>query len=202
VQSATLPRMLRSSSTLAVVLLLACGLDFLVGSSPLVVLRRAHSVPADDQLAIRRSVGLWRLRGGADAELDEEEEEDEDGDDDTAVAATGGDALQNPFLDTGGLPGMPSGPGIEDLAAQLKDPKALQDALKELQDPAVQQQVRQMLEDPTFQQSMKQYMEQITKDPQFAALKEQTEAMLQEEGFVESMTKAFSEMGIKDTDDK
>jgi pantoate kinase len=70
-----------------------------------------------------------------------------------------------------------------------------QEALKELQDPAVQQQVRQMLEDPTFQQSMKEYMQQITKDPQFEALKKQTEAMLQEEGFVDQMTKAFSELG-------
>ena len=52
-----------------------------------------------------------------------------------------------------------------------------------------------MLEDPAFQESMKQYMEQITKDPQFEALKKQTEAMLQEEGFVEQMTKALTEMG-------
>ena len=42
---------------------------------------------------------------------------------------------------------------------------------------------------------MKQYMEQITKDPQFEALKKQTESLLQEEGFVESMQKAFSDLG-------
>ena len=52
-----------------------------------------------------------------------------------------------------------------------------------------------MLEDPAFQESMKQYMEQITKDPQFEALKKQTEAMLENEDFVEQMQKAFSEMG-------
>ena len=91
-------------------------------------------------------------------------------------------------------------PGMRDrhwdeLSSTLKDPAALQEALKQLQDPAIQQQVKQMLEDPAFQQSMKQYMEQITKDPQFEALKKQTEAMMQEEGFVESMTKAFSDMG-------
>ena len=146
---------------------------------------------------LQQSVLLFR--GGADADLDDEEEEDadadEDADDDDAASAD--DALQNPFLDgAGGLPGMPGGgPGLQDLASTLKDPAALQEALKELQDPAVQQQVKQMLEDPSFQQSMKSYMEQITKDPQFEALKKQTEAMLQEEGFVESMTKAFSELG-------
>ena len=31
--------------------------------------------------------------------------------------------------------------------------------------------VKAMMEDPAFQESMKQYMEQITKDPQFEALK-------------------------------
>merc|ERR1712070_1232237 len=85
--------------------------------------------------------------------------------------------------------------GVQDLASTLKDPKMLQDALKELQDPAVQQQVKAMMEDPAFQQSMKQYMEQITQDPAFEALKAQTELMLQQEGFMEQMSKAFAEMG-------
>ena len=52
-----------------------------------------------------------------------------------------------------------------------------------------------MLEDPAFQESMKQYMEQITKDPQFEALKKQTESMLQEEGFAEKMSEALGSMG-------
>ena len=45
----------------------------------------------------------------------------------------------------------------------------------------MQAQVKAMLEDPAFQESMKQYMEQITKDPQFEALKKQTEDMLQQD---------------------
>ena len=70
----------------------------------------------------------------------------------------------------------------------------LQDALKELQDPAVQQQVKAMMEDPAFQESMKQYMESITKDPDFDKLKQQTEQLLQQEGFMEQMSKAFAAM--------
>ena len=175
-------------SCVLTLVLVVCGLDW-AGATQLNVLRS----PGRCTTAAELPIVLARLRGGADADLDEEE----DGDDDVEEAAGAeGDALENPFLDgTAGLPGMPGGPGLEDLASSLKDPAALQEALKQLQDPAVQQQVRQMLEDPTFQQSMKQYMEQITKDPQFEALKKQTEAMLQEEGFVESMTKAFADMG-------
>ena len=181
------PRIAMRSLVLALVLVV-CGVDT-TGATRLEVLRSPRcAAPAALPFV------LERLRGGADADLDEE---DDDADDDVEEGAVaGGDALENPFLDgTAGLPGMPGGPGLEDLASSLKDPAALQEALKQLQDPAVQQQVKQMLEDPTFQDSMKQYMEQITKDPQFESLKKQTEAMLQEEGFVESMTKAFADMG-------
>jgi pantoate kinase len=70
-----------------------------------------------------------------------------------------------------------------------------EDALRELQDPAVQQQVKAMMEDPAFQESMKSYMEQIIKDPMFESLKKQTEDMLQQEGFMEQIQKAFAEVG-------
>ena len=63
-----------------------------------------------------------------------------------------------------------------------------------LQDPAVQAQVKAMLEDPSFQDSMKQYMEQVTKDPQFEAIRAQTEQMMQQEDFVDQMQKAFSDL--------
>jgi len=142
--------------------------------------------------AIARASCLERLRGGAD--VDDELEEDDVTEEEDAVAAAAGDSAENPFL---GMPGAGAGGGLglQDLESTLKDPKMLQDALKELQDPAVQQQVKAMMEDPAFQQSMKQYMEQITKDPQFEALKQQTEQMLQQEGFMEQMSKAFADMG-------
>jgi hypothetical protein len=147
--------------------------------------------------AIARASCLARLRGGADDDDDLEEDlPDVQGDVDDVVAAGAetDDAVENPFL---GMPGAGAGGGLglQDLQSTLNDPKMLQDALKELQDPAVQQQVKAMMEDPAFQQSMKQYMEQITKDPAFEALKEQTEQMLQQEGFMEQMSKAFAEMG-------
>lgn len=52
-----------------------------------------------------------------------------------------------------------------------------------------------MMEDPAFQDSMKQYMEQMMKDPQFEKLKEQAEQMMQQEGFMEQMSQAFSDLG-------
>jgi len=135
---------------------------------------------------------LLELRGGADDDLLDAEDEETDDADTAAVE----DTLENPFIGAPGAGGGGAdGVGLQDLASTLQNPAALQDALKELQDPAVQAQVKAMLEDPAFQESMKQYMEQITKDPQFEELKKQTEAMLQEEGFVEQMTKALTEMG-------
>lgn len=135
---------------------------------------------------------LLSLRGGIDDALDEDDEDDDsDGDEDTVAASD--DALENPFLGSAGEGG--SGVGLEDLRSTIQDPAALQEALKGLQDPAVQQQVKAMLEDPAFQESMKQYMEQITKDPAFQEIKKQTEAMLEDENFVEQMQKAFAEMG-------
>lgn len=176
-------------------LLLACLFDSAGAAGvPYEVTRpRLHGVP----IVMKH---LSMLRGGADADDDLELDDDDDLDDidDDAVADDDDEALANPFLagDGSGLPAMPDGgPGLQDLASTLNDPAALQEALKQLQDPAIQSQVRQMLEDPTFQDSMKQYMEQITKDPQFEALKKQTEAMLQEEGFVEKMSEAFSSLG-------
>ena len=137
---------------------------------------------------------LLRLRGGVD-DLDAAEDgvEEEDAIDDD-VATAGDAALENPFLSmpSGGAGG---GMGLEDIASTLKDPQMLQDALKELQDPAVQQQVKAMMEDPAFQESIKQYMEQITKDPQFEALKQQAEQLVQQEGFMDSLSKAFATMG-------
>lgn len=59
------------------------------------------------------------------------------------------------------------------------------------QDPATQQRIKAMMEDPEFLSSMKQYVEQITADPQFEALKKQTESLMQEPDFVEQMTKAM-----------
>ena len=138
---------------------------------------------------------LLRLRGGVD-DLDDPAEEGVEEEDVMAddVATAGDAALENPFLSmpSGGAGG---GMGLEDLASTLKDPQMLQDALKELQDPAVQQQVKAMMEDPAFQDSMKQYMEQITKDPQFEALKQQAEQLVQQEGFMDSLSKAFATMG-------
>lgn len=139
---------------------------------------------------------LLYLRGGSDdAEGDEDDEDDlEDGlGGEDLVTSDGAELEDNPFL---GAPGAGAGgAGLQDLASTLGDPQMLQDALKELQDPAVQQQVKAMMEDPAFQESMKAYMEQITKDPQFEALKKQTEDMLQQEGFMESIQKAFAEVG-------
>ena len=185
-----------SSRLLAASLLLACGAER-VATAWVDSLAAPQCLAPHPELPV--VLKMHHLRGGAmmgdDVDLDEEDDEEQD---DESTDAAGEDALQNPFLDgTGGagLPGLPEGgPALQDLASTLNDPAALQEALKQLQDPAVQQQVRQMLEDPTFQQSMKQYMEQMTKDPQFEALKKQTEAMLQEEGFVENMQKAFADL--------
>jgi len=151
----------------------------------------------------RAAVG--RLRGGSDEELEDDELDTEleaadgglveDGTSDPITAAA--DGLSNPFLGAGGAPGAAGGLGLglQDLASTLQDPNVLQEALKELQDPATQARVKAMMEDPEFQESMKQYMEQMTKDPAFEQLKQQAEAMLSQEGFMEQMSQAFAEMG-------
>jgi hypothetical protein len=146
---------------------------------------------------VGRHAFILNLRGGADMEEDDNDSDDFDDDLDEHVDEDGVDgALNNPFLDKEG--GLPSGAGgvggLSDLSSTLNDPKMLQEALKELQDPAVQQQVKAMMEDPAFQESMKQYMEQVTKDPRFEELKKQTETLMQQEGFMEQMSKAFSDM--------
>ena len=46
-----------------------------------------------------------------------------------------------------------------------------------------------------LQDSMKHYMEQMTKDPAFEQLKQQAEAMLSQEGFMEQMAQAFADIG-------
>ena len=150
--------------------------------------------------------GCMRVRGGADNDEEQEDEEEDVGsdldvadDDDAATASAadpgGFDALSNPFLGGAGGAGGAEGLGLADLAKTLGDPSMLQDALKELQDPATQARVQAMMDDPEFQKSMQQYIDQITKDPQFAELKRQTEKLLEEPGFMEQMSKAFEQMG-------
>ena len=141
------------------------------------------------------ALALRALRGGAledadDVEDDIEDDLADDGEDDldTDLEDDGaaGDAsssvdagLDNPFLG-GGAPGAPGAPGgLEDLAQTLKDPAILQEALKELQDPATQQRIKALLDDPEFRSSMQQYVEQITSDPQFEQLKQQSEQLMQ-----------------------
>ena len=146
----------------------------------------AHCCSAE-LLAPEESACLQRLRGGAggednfglDSDLDEDLDEEGAGSSSEVRAAglVAGDALDNPFLGGDGAARL----GLDNLSSTLNDPKMLQDALKELQNPTTQARVRAMMEDPEFQKSMQQYMEQMTKDPQFDALKKQTEVMLQEQ---------------------
>jgi len=184
-----------------VILLLLGALALTCGSSQTtsqrtcapVVQKKAHSAHGCMQ---RAAVG--RLRGGADEESEDDEldTELEAADDGLVEDATSdpiaADGLSNPFLGAGGAPG---GLGLQDLASTLQDPNVLQEALKELQDPATQARVKAMMEDPEFQASMKQYMEQMAQDPAFDQLKQQAEAMLSQEGFMEQMSQAFAEMG-------
>jgi hypothetical protein len=143
---------------------------------------------------------IVRLRGGLAAEGgdggEEEDMLDEDLDDleagMDAPAAGGDDALENPFL--GGAGGDASGP-LGELSQTLNDPAMMREALKELQDPAAQERMRAMMEDPEFQKSMRQYVEQISKDPQFEMLRQQTEKLMQEPDFVEQISKAFAGLG-------
>ena len=84
---------------------------------------------------------------------------------------------------------------LGELSQTLNDPAMMREALKELQDPAAQERMRAMMEDPEFQKSMRQYVEQISKDPQFEMLRQQTEKLMQEPDFVEQISKAFAGLG-------
>jgi len=188
-----------------VILLLLGALALTCGSSQTTsqrtcapVVQQTHSAHGCMQ---RAAVG--RLRGGADEESEDDELDteleaaDEGLVEDATSDPIAADGLSNPFLGAGGAPGGAGGLGLglQDLASTLQDPNVLQEALKELQDPATQARVKAMMEDPEFQESMKQYMEQMTKDPAFDQLKQQAEAMLSQEGFMEQMSQAFAEMG-------
>lgn len=132
-----------------------------------------------------------RLRGG------EEDDDDDDADDiDDELDESAGaddDTLENPFLAGGaGAVGGEGSEALSELAQSLKDPSLVRDALKELQDPEAQKRMKAMMEDPEFQQSMKQYVEQISKDPQFEQLRQQTEQLMQEPDFLEQISKAFA----------
>ena len=157
-----------------------------------------HAAPVRWRSVVLRhdhALALRALRGGAledadDVEDDIEDDLADDGADDLDTdleddgaaddASSSVDAgLENPFLG-GGAPGAPGAPGgLEDLAQTLKDPAVLQEALKELQDPATQQRIKALLDDPEFRSSMQQYVEQITSDPQFEQLKQQSEQLMQ-----------------------
>merc|ERR1719424_2715258 len=153
--------MMTRSPILLLAILLVCSLSCASGGtatqycSPSRIVSGASACKG--RVSLPAAHRLHELRGGADGALDEEDEDDDDADDAAA------DELENPCLGvpaTGSGGGMGGGPGLDDLASTLQNPAALQEAMKE---------------DPAFQESMKQYMEQITKDPQFEALKKQTE---------------------------
>jgi len=139
-----------------------------------------------------------RLRGGAEGNDEDDEEEDMETEDGASEVCAG---LDNPYLDESGgvtAPGMgPAGAGLEfdDLASTLQNPEAMQQTLKMLQDPEAMKRVKAMMEDPEFQKSLQQYVQQITADPKFQTLRDQTEKMLEQPEFMEQMSKAFSEMG-------
>ena len=174
-------------------LLVACGLLATLAEAS--VSRLSSSTCTIERLSVPIVQQSWRrLRGGEEADGDDATADD-DLDEEDLEPTESSVVEDNPFL---GMPGASvgaGGPGLQDLASTLQDPKMLQDALRELQDPAVQQQVKAMMEDPAFQESMKAYMEQIIKDPMFESLKKQTEDMLQQEGFMEQIQKAFAEVG-------
>ena len=71
----------------------------------------------------------------------------------------------------------------------------MQKQLDETSEKLNQERMRAMMEDPEFQKSMRQYVEQISKDPQFEMLRQQTEKLMQEPDFVEQISKAFAGLG-------